>query len=101
GQLVGSVLREIELNFVECSDKDLRADFDYTVDFCTPGRVMFENTSVDATSFEWRFYTDENSSSTSTRNNPVMTFPSPGSYLVELATEDENQCVDTVRKVVE
>lgn len=101
GKLVGSVLREIELNFIECSDMDLKADFDYTVDFCTPGRVMFENKSEDASSFEWRFYTDENTSSTSTRNNPVMTFPSPGSYLVELAVEDDNQCVDTVRKMVE
>lgn len=101
GQLVGSVMREIEVNFAECSSTAMKAEFDYTVDFCNPGRVMFENKSVDATAFEWRFYTDENTSTTSTKDHPVMTFTSPGTYLVELATEDENNCVDTARKVIE
>src|SRR5699024_11504602 len=76
GQLVGSVLREIELNFVECSDKDLRADFDYKIDFCTPGRLMFENKSEHATSLECSNYTDENTRSTPIRLNTVMTFTS-------------------------
>src|SRR5690606_17506014 len=101
GRLVGTNIHEIQLNFTECTGGSLKADFDYTVDFCNPGRVSFENLSMGADSFEWTFYSDENTSSTSTNNNPVMTFPSPGSYLVELAIANEEGCVDTARKVVE
>ena len=101
GRLVGTNIHEIQLNFTDCSGQNLKADFDYTVDFCNPGRVSFENLSEGADSFEWRFYSDENTSSTSTNLNPVMTFQSPGSYLVELAIANEEGCVDTARKVVE
>src|SRR5690625_7429737 len=95
GQLVGSVMREVEVNFAECSSSPLKAEFDYTVDFCNPGRVMFENKSVEATSFEWRFYTDEHTSTTSTTDRPTMTFASPGTYLLELATAAAHNWVDT------
>lgn len=100
GRLVGSNIREINLNFTECSGGDVNADFDYTVDFCRSGRVMFENHSVGATEYEWTFYTNGSTSSTSSNTNPVMTFPSPGSYLVQLVAKDDNDCVDTVRKMV-
>ncbi len=101
GKLVGTSIREIQLNFIDCAGKTLDADFDYTVDFCNPGRVSFENRSMGADDFEWTFYTDESTSSTSTNPNPVMTFPSPGSYVVELAISNNEGCVDTARKVVE
>ncbi len=101
GHLVGTNIHEIQINFTECEGGTLKADFDYTVDFCNPGRVEFQNLSMGADAFEWTFYTDENTSSTSTNSNPVMTFPSPGSYLVELAIANEEGCVDTARKVVE
>lgn len=101
GRLVGSTIKEIQLNFVDCSDRTFSADFDYTVDFCNPGRVMFENRSFGATSYSWRFYTDDSTSTTSSNANPVMTFPGPGMYMVELAVSNDEDCVDTARKVIE
>ncbi|GAA5222215.1 T9SS type B sorting domain-containing protein [Membranihabitans marinus] len=101
GKLMGSAIKEIQLNFTDCGNKSFSADFDYTVDFCNPGRVLFENRSFGANSLKWKFYTDDNNFSTSTNLNPVMTFSQNGMYMVELAVANDENCVDTIRKIID
>ena len=67
------------------------ADANFTVDYlegCAPLTVEFENQSTGGT-YLWNF---GNNDTTSTVFNPIRTYPTPGTYLVELYIFNPASC---------
>lgn len=81
GVLLNSILRDFTLDVVLCA---LSAPFYANVEPCDGLEVAFVQTSNPAESYAWDFGF-AGASGTSTDPEPVVTFPSPGIYEVELA----------------
>lgn len=68
---------------------DVRADFTLTSNrFCLGETVTPTNTSIDATDYVWSV----NNALTSTDENPALTFPTTGSYTIELEASNQTLC---------
>lgn len=64
------------------------ADFDSPPPSCAPYTVIFQNTSVNAETYEWDF----GDFGTSDEFIPVITFPNPGEYNVTLTATSPTTC---------
>ncbi len=64
-----------------------------------PLAVQFTNTSVSATSYQWAF-NDENNS-TSTQTSPLFTYQSLGQYQAELTASNAQNCVHTFSRTID
>lgn len=68
------------------------ADANFTVDYlsgCAPLTVQFENQSSPGAAYLWNFGAGD---TTSTDFNPIRTYPTPGTYLVQLLVNDPASC---------
>ncbi len=78
----------------------IEAEFDYAYDTCVAGEVQFQDLSVTGadriTNWEWNFG-DGNSS---TRQDPLHQYRSPGEIPVSLTVTDINQCEDTYTRPI-
>lgn len=74
------------------------ADFEMPFNYeCEGLTVNFDNTSLDATIFEWDFGFNNETSSVF---EPSVTFPAGGSYIVELIARSSEECRDTTFKTL-
>lgn len=64
----------------------------------TPLAVQFTNTSLNASSFSWKF---NSTGSVSTETSPFFLYVNEGNYTVELIATDLNHCVDTTQQLIE
>ncbi len=64
-----------------------------------PLNVEFENTSLNATLFRWKF--DESPSSVSTLASPSFIYQQEGEYTVELIASDADGCIDSTHQLIE
>jgi hypothetical protein len=62
----------------------------------TAGPLKFTNTTAEGNDFIWSFA----DGSTSTENDPIHTFNSPGLYIVTLKGTDSRECPITVEKTI-
>lgn len=69
--------------------------FVYSVSPCPPYQVSFTDTSLNAVSWNWNF----GWAGTSNQQNPVMTFPGPGTYSVSLSVTTPGGCVTTLQAI--
>ena len=83
--------------------KPLGAKFEYSYDVnnLAPATVKFKNVSVGATRYEWRF--EQADKTTSTEENPTVTFAEKGGYKVSLKAFNGQKSVqvDTIIQVGE
>ena len=93
GQLIGTVVRDFEVNVRECSEMGT-VDFDFLYEDCDNLIVQFENLSQEFTEYEWNFDfpNTTNQDLLSTDVNPLITFPAPGVYQVELIARNDAGC---------
>lgn len=95
----GCVSEHTELNYISVYPNPI-ADFYYSpdaIDILSP-TVSFQNTSSNASSYLWNFSDLPSSMET----NPEISFPEvAGSYIVELIATSENNCRDTIAKVID
>jgi gliding motility-associated-like protein len=75
------------------------ADFTYTTG-CEDETLYFQNTSADSSGQAVAFFWDFGDGTTSTMENPVKTYASPGRYFVEFTTKSADSCVSFIRKEV-
>ncbi len=79
---------------------DIDADFEFKYDTCVAGPVSFTDLSVtgaqDFTSWEWDF--GEGDAET---QNTSFLFSLPGNKIARLIVTDDNECKDTMVKIVE
>jgi len=73
------------------------ADFTYTVtnDSIAPATVTFNNQSKNASTYLWDFGDSGSASNTSTDQNPMHTYSTPGTYNVTLTATNEQNVSDT------
>ncbi len=72
---------------------DVRLGFDLTKD-CASLTVNFTNTSTNADNFIWNFGDPSKPDFRSTEENPTYTYTEPGTYVVELQSDDaQNACL--------
>lgn len=73
------------------------AGFEYTItnDSIAPATVTFNNQSKNATSYLWDFGEPGSTTDTSTSQNPVHIYSTPGSYLVTLTAKNDQNVTDT------
>lgn len=98
GQLIGSVVRDFELNVVACGVQPT-AGFDVVSDLCDGLKQTFKNNSLNALQYEWYFDFQGDTSLRSIQSDPVFTYPRPGTYEVVLVAKNE-ACYDTFRKTI-
>ncbi len=101
GRLIGTVIRDFEVNVRECSEMGV-VDFDFLYEDCENLVVQFENLSQEFTSYAWNFdFPDTtNSDLLSEDQDPLITFPSPGVYQVELIASNSSGCELSVIKPI-
>ena len=74
---------------------DENADLDFTSEVqCNGSTVEFTNTSTNAFGYLWDFGDPNNPNDTSTMENPVYTYDTPGDYTVTLSIVYDVDCVD-------
>lgn len=73
------------------------ADFKYTItnDSIAPATVTFNNQSKNAETYLWDFGESGSTTDTSTLQNPVYTYSTPGSYVVTLKATNGQNVTDT------
>jgi len=62
---------------------------------CSPVDVVFTSQTIGATSWEWNF----SNGVTSTDQNPLIAFTSPGNYDASLIVSDSHGCSDTIEVI--
>ncbi len=95
---------------LECSDTalfrvdlfpEINGDYEFDFDTCVAGPVAFTDLSSTGgdrlVAWSWEF----EPGSTSNLQNPNFEFRDPGSMDVSLIVEDDNQCMDTMIRVVD
>ncbi|UAY51015.1 PKD domain-containing protein [Ferruginibacter albus] len=70
---------------------------DDSVTSCPPLNVHFTNNSINDTAVIWSF----GDGATSTTNNPVHTFSTPGKYIITLIAKGPGGCADSAKSTVE
>jgi hypothetical protein len=63
-----------------------------------PLEVQFTNNSLNATSYEWAFNDENNTSSVET--SPAFTFENFGEYVVDLTAANAQGCINTFSKII-
>jgi len=56
------------------------------------GQLQFNNSSVDATNYHWTFGNGDDSYA----ENPIITYPDEGSYIISLVALNDHGCSDTI-----
>jgi PKD repeat protein len=79
-------------NFQTFIVESTRPGFTYTVSPCPPYAVTFTDTTAGASTYRWSF----GDGNTSTLQNPVHIYPSPGSYSVNLTATTASGCTTTL-----
>ena len=101
GQLIGTVIRDFEINVRQCNNMGV-VDFDFVYEDCDNLVVQFENLSEEFNNFEWNFNfpNTDDANLLSTEVNPLITFPSPGIYQVQLNASNDSGCSLTIDKSI-
>ncbi|SNS86056.1 Por secretion system C-terminal sorting domain-containing protein [Ekhidna lutea] len=87
---------EIRLNlFADIADFDMSTDTLY-LDHPTTNVVQFQDQSIDAISWAWDF----GQGTSSTLQNPSLSFSNEGNFEISLSIENEQGCVDTISKTL-
>jgi PKD repeat protein len=79
-------------NFQTFIVEGTRPGFTYTVSPCPPYAVTFTDTTTGAATYNWSF----GDGSSSSLQNPVHIYPSPGSYTVNLTATTASGCATTL-----
>ncbi len=95
---------------LECSDTanlivniypSIEADFEFEYDTCVAGPVAFTDLSTTGADMLTGWTWDFDGGGTSGIQNPNHFFEMPGSQNVILVAEDNNECKDTIEKVID
>lgn len=92
GELLSVVHRDFQWNVGVCGE--VISSFQAPNAQCDNLAVSFENTSTEATSYEW-YFDFPNTTPSSTEENPVHMFPDTGTYTIALIAEPNSLCADT------
>ena len=77
------------------------ADFELPPNAVCQGFIKnFQNTSQNASTYEWDFGVNGINDDVSTTTNPTYTYTTPGTYEVTLIADNNNGCNDTIKKIV-
>jgi gliding motility-associated-like protein len=74
-------------------------DFELTTN-CDGLTLNFNNTSSNASSFQWNFGDPQNPTAGSLLTNPTYTYPDTGSYTIRLRVQDTELCRDSITRVI-
>ncbi len=99
GMFISQVRLDYQFNFTNCvstvvSDIITAAE-DPTIG-CDGFQVQFTNQSIGASTYFWDFGDPTTLGDTSLLQNPVYTYPGPGTYTVTLIAEPGLACADTI-----
>jgi gliding motility-associated-like protein len=99
GNLLNTNRLEIQFNVVPCY---LVSSIPTATNLCEGLTINLQNSSTNATSYNWNFGDPTTLSDTSHITNPNYTFPSYGTYSVSLIVSNSNfgLCKDTTIKVI-
>ncbi len=106
GQLLAVHRRETQFYVTNCSKKSyasipvLSFDAETHQIVCDDYAVSFTNNSVGAASYFWDFGDPSSSADTSSLKFPYYIYPDTGTYTVNLYTDMDKQCPDSVSKAV-
>ncbi|MEL6140593.1 MAG: PKD domain-containing protein, partial [Bacteroidota bacterium] len=96
GELLSVLRRDFQYNVNEC--ENISAEFEAPDAQCDDFRVVLENVSTGATTYEW--YADGQLFSTTDSTLVSQTFPDTGTYSVELIAVPNTICADTFRQEI-
>jgi len=106
----GYVPVTVEANFFLCNASYTDSVFIYpnaiagmiypdTVE-CKGLEIDFINNSQNSLNYSWDFGVPGTSTDVSTDIDPTFTFPSPGTYTIELIASSSPECADTIQEVI-
>lgn len=94
GVFLSESKRDFQFNVLPCQNA-IAAVPSQTTD-CTGLSVVFDNSSVNSTSYLWDFGISGTTTDTSTAFEPTFTYPAPGTYTITLiASNGGGICIDT------
>jgi len=94
GQLLNTVVRDFQYEVTTC-DPIIIAAIPNQEQFCDGLTFQFDNTSLNATFFEWDFGDLSITTDTSTQQAPLYTYAQEGDYEVTLIANPGWPCADT------
>ncbi len=101
GQLIGTVLREFEVNVRACGEMGI-LDFDFLYTDCENLDVAFNNLSDGFSTFAWDITAADGGQIASSNTTDIsVTFPSPGTYNVNLTGTNDSGCDLTIDRDIE
>lgn len=74
------LLSVLSIAAVSCKKEEVTVDFTYYEDLTTPGKVVFQDLSKNATTYHWTF----GDGATSSEKSPEHVYPENGTYEVKL-----------------
>ena len=67
---------------------------------CKGLEIDFINDSQNSTTYQWDFGVVGTNTDISTAANPTFTFPTPGTYTIQLISQTNPECADTIQEVI-
>lgn len=67
---------------------------------CKGLEIDFINDSQNSTSYQWDFGVPGTNTDISNATDPTFTFPSPGTYTIQLIAQTTPECADTIQEVI-
>jgi len=106
GVLISTTVRDFLFTVMNCeidlaAEITQQAELQTFVSFCQGLTIDFENESFGGTSWHWDFGIDGINSDVSTEFSPSYTYPSAGTYTVELIVSQSAGCSDTTTQTFE
>jgi gliding motility-associated-like protein len=80
---------------------DITANFGFTYDICEDKPVYFQDSTVAEASGGVKVWNWDMGVNASTLENPIIQFPSYGTYPVTLTVIDTNNCKDVITKIID
>jgi len=93
GVLLSRIRRDFQYNVRECINETI-ACFNLPDTICNTNEIRFNNCSSGAIEYHWEF--PGGTPSSSTEENPLVTYPDFGTYHVRLIARLDSKCVDTL-----
>jgi gliding motility-associated-like protein len=96
GVVLSQISRDYQIGVYNCPQviESYFSEQNYD-DLCSGMTIEFVNNSSNSSTYFWDFGVDSLASDTSSEEEPIFTFPEPGSYEVMLIAEPGGVCADT------